>query len=380
MSRILPLTPAATAIPDAPALRPLPASALAVDRVTQVYGGVPVLDDVSFDLAEGRILALVGHSGSGKSTLLRVAAGLERPVAGRVFVGGREVTGPSVFVPPEKRSVGLMFQDYALFPHMTVFQNVMFGLSSLPAKEARAVAHAALDRVGLAAYGGSYPHALSGGEQQRVALARALAPRPRVLLMDEPFSNLDRGTRDIVRDETMALLRANGAAAVFVTHDPEDAMRAADRIVLISAGRVAQAGTAEELFRRPASLFVARFFSEFNEIAGRCRSGVVTTPLGAFPAPGVPDGDATLCLRPGAIRIASAPTHLQGRLVSLRFLGETVLAEIGVDGVDRPLQLRLPSPAPLALGAPVHLQVVAGDAVVFADRGESRLARAGADR
>jgi iron(III) transport system ATP-binding protein len=194
--------------------------------------------------------------------------------------------------------------------------------------------------------------------------------------MDEPFSNLDRGTRDIVRDETMALLRADGAAAVVVTHDPEDAKRAADRIVLISAGRVVQAGTAEELYRRPASLFVARFFSEFNEIAGRCHSGVVTTPLGAFPAPGVPDGDATLCLRPGAIRIAPSPTPIHGRLVSLRFLGETVLAEIGVDGVERPLQLRLPAPAAFAIGAPVGLQVAAADALVFADRGEGRLAGA----
>jgi iron(III) transport system ATP-binding protein len=340
--------------------------ALAVEGIRQAYGRVTALDGVSFTLAPGEILALVGHSGSGKSTLLRVAAGLERPAAGRVFLDGNEVCGPGRFVPPERRGVGLMFQDYALFPHMTVLQNIAFGLSRLPRAEADRIARETLDGVGLAACADDYPHALSGGEQQRVALARALAPRPNVLLMDEPFSNLDRRTRDIVRDETIGVLRRGNATAILVTHDPEEAMRLADRIVLLRRGRVVQIGTAEDLYRNPASLFVARFFSEFDEVEGLVKNGAADTALGRFATNGFADGTkATICLRPNAIRVAQTGTGFDARILSRRFLGESDLLHVEVAGVPRALHVRIPAGAPLAADKSIALEIAPEDVMVF---------------
>jgi iron(III) transport system ATP-binding protein len=342
-------------------------SALVVDRIRQTYGAVTALDDVSFALAKGEILALVGHSGSGKSTLLRVAAGLERPASGRVLVDGREVCGATAFVPPESRGVGLMFQDYALFPHMTVLDNVRFGLGRHSRSDAERIARSALDGVGLSACADDYPHALSGGEQQRVALARALAPEPSVLLMDEPFSNLDRRTRDMVRDETITVLRRNHATAILVTHDPEEAMRLADRIVLLRAGRVVQSGTAEELYRRPASLFVARFFSEFDEVEGKVASGRADSLLGAFPANGLGEGEkATICIRPNAIRLTGPGKGVAARVISRRFLGETDLLHVGVAGLPRALHVRVPAEVLAGEGDPVGLEVMGEDVMVFA--------------
>ncbi len=340
--------------------------ALTVDGIRQTYGRVTALDGVSFDLAAGEILALVGHSGSGKSTLLRVAAGLERPASGRVFLDGTEVCGPGRFVPPERRGVGLMFQDYALFPHMTVLQNIAFGLSRLSRAEADRIARATLDSVGLGACADDYPHALSGGEQQRVALARALAPGPNVLLMDEPFSNLDRRTRDIVRDETIAVLRRNRATAILVTHDPEEAMRLADRIVLLRSGRVVQTGTSEELYRRPASLFVARFFSEFDEVEGVVKNGAADSALGRFAANGFADGaKATICVRPNAIRVGKRGSGVDARIVSRRFLGETDLLHITVDGVPRSLHARVPAGAAIAGDDAIGIEIAPDDVMVF---------------
>src|SRR5918997_2800248 len=179
---------------------------IAFEAVSQDYGSVRALDRGTLTIKPGELLCLLGHSGCGKTTLLRVAAGVETPTEGRVLLDGREVSGPGAFEPPEKRGIGLMFQDYALFPHLTNLRNVMFGLKDLPVREAEAAARRALARVGLERQAGDHPHTLSGGEQQRVALARSIAPRPGVLLMDEPFSNLDRRMRDAIRDETVAIL------------------------------------------------------------------------------------------------------------------------------------------------------------------------------
>ena len=347
--------------------------ALAIDRVSHSYGKLTALDDVSFDLAPGEILALVGHSGSGKSTLLRVAAGLERPATGRVLLEGKEVCGASCFVPPERRGVGLMFQDYALFPHMTVLKNIRFGLGKLTRVEADCIARHTLESVGLANYADDYPHALSGGEQQRVALARALAPAPKVLMMDEPFSNLDRRTRDHVRDETITMLRGSRATAILVTHDPEEAMRLADRIVLLRAGRVVQAGTAEELYRRPTSLFVARFFSEFDEVEGVVRDGRVNSVLGAFPAAGIAEGaKATICLRPNAIRFGKPGSGVVGRVLSRRFLGETDLVHVGVNGLAQALHARVPAAVDAGEGDTVTLELTREGVMVFAENGDGK--------
>src|SRR3954470_13663740 len=227
-------------------------AALAFDRVSQVYGSLLALDDVSLSIAAGELVCLLGQSGCGKTTLLRVAAGIEGPTQGPIRLDRREVTGPKLFLPPEAGGIGLMFQDYALFPHLSIIENVTFGLRGLAARDAEIAAKRALSRVGLERYAADYPHVLSGGEQQRVALARSIAPRPGVLLVDAPLSTLDRRLRDAIRDETVAILRETGATTVVVTHDPEEALRIADRIVLMQAGRIMQAGTAEEIYRRPA--------------------------------------------------------------------------------------------------------------------------------
>ena len=245
------------------------AARLTFEEVSRRYGDILALDHVSLDIAPSEILCLLGPSGCGKSTLLRIAAGVERPSAGRVLLDGQEVAGPDRFVPPEQRGIGLMFQDFALFPHLTIRDNVAFGLKSLSRREARAEAHAALERVGLAHYAGEYPHILSGGEQQRVALARAIAPRPSVLLMDEPFSGLDPRLREKMREETLAILHETRATSIVVTHDAEEAMRMGDRVALMRQGRIVQTGKALELYRAPKDILAARTFSDLNELTAR---------------------------------------------------------------------------------------------------------------
>jgi iron(III) transport system ATP-binding protein len=339
---------------------------LSFESIVQSYGETTVLDGVSLTVEPGELVCLLGHSGCGKTTLLRIAAGVEAPTSGRVLMDGLEVSGPRAFIEPERRGIGLMFQDYALFPHMTILQNVMFGLKDLSAKEADIAARRALSRVGLEHYADEFPHTLSGGEQQRVALARSIAPRPGVLLMDEPFSNLDRRMRDAIRDETVAILRETGATTVVVTHDPEEAMRIADRIVLMRSGVIIQQGLSEEIYHKPANLFAARFFCDFNEIRGEVRNGQASCPVGIFPAPNVADGPAVVCVRPQGLRLKPAGFCLPGRVVSRRFLGEVDLVHIDVEGVDRPLQARVHDPVRVKEGQDIGIEIDPKDVLVFA--------------
>ncbi len=311
---------------------------LTFEHITHRYGALTAVSDLSLDVAPGEIVALLGRSGCGKTTLLRIAAGIERQSEGRVLLDDRAVSDGRLFEPPETRGIGFVFQDYALFPHLSVQDNVAFGLRNLPRREAREVALSALARVGMSHHAEDYPHELSGGEQQRVALARAVAPRPGVLLMDEPFSGLDRRLRDSVRGETLAVLRETQATSVIVTHDPEEAMRMADRIALMRDGSVLQVGSPEDLYLRPETLFAARFFSDINEIAGTVRGGRLETALGGVAAPGLPDGPAVLALRPSAIRLGGEGRP--GRIIASRFLGDTDHLEIAVAGLDAPLMAR----------------------------------------
>jgi iron(III) transport system ATP-binding protein len=243
-----------------------------------------------------------------------------------------------MFVPPERRKIGLMFQDFALFPHMTVLKNVAFGLRDLGRREAKDIALHALERVGLASRCADYPHMLSGGEQQRVALARALVPRPQVLLLDEPFSGLDQRLREQVRDETLALLRETRATVMLVTHDPEEAMGIADRILLLRRGRLVQDGTPYEVFTHPADPEATRFFSTVNELWGRVKAGCVSTPLGTFPAGNLSEGEpALVMIRPQGIRLARGQVGIEGYVLEARFMGETTRCSVLIKGIEEPI-------------------------------------------
>lgn len=343
------------------------AAGLVFEGVSHDYDGVASVRDMSLSIAPGEILCLLGHSGCGKTTLMRIAAGVERQSHGRVLINGREISGDSLFLPPEKRGVGLMFQDYALFPHMTILANVMFGLTNMPNKEARSAALGALGRVGLSDYSGDYPHSLSGGEQQRVALARALVPRPGILLMDEPFSGLDKRLRDSVRDETLAVIRETRATCIIVTHDPEEAMRMGDRIALMRRGRLVQHGTAADLYKDPVDLFSARFFSELNQLEGIVKSSGIETPLGVLAGPGLERGEKVdVCVRPQGILLNNdGLCGVSGRISSKRFVGEVDLLTIVVEGLEHPLQARVRAGSPWERGMDVAVSTDPKDVLVF---------------
>ncbi|KPF41853.1 ABC transporter ATP-binding protein [Rhizobium sp. AAP43] len=318
------------------------AARLTFDDIHHHYQGKETIRGLSLTAEPGEVLCLLGPSGSGKTTLLRIAAGIEAQAAGRVVINDREVSGPSGFLPPEKRGVGLMFQDFALFPHLNVLDNVRFGLTAMAGKAASAEALVALDRVGLAHCAEKFPHALSGGEQQRVALARALAPRPSVLLMDEPFSGLDSRLKDTVRADTLAILRESRATAVVVTHDAEEAMRMADRIALLKDGRLVQVGTSDDLYRRPKDIFAAAFFSEINEFSARVSGGRVETPLGSAAGGALADGtQVDVAVRLSDVSVRESGGAIPARIISRRFVGVVELLDLAVPGTERPVRARI---------------------------------------
>lgn len=274
---------------------------LSLEKIVYSAEGQPILKGVSLTIQPREIVCLLGPSGCGKTTLLRIAAGIARQSAGTVRVAGEVVADDTVFVPAERRSLGLVFQDLALFPHMRVVDNVAYGIKGA---DARARAAEALAQVGLGGYERAYPHQLSGGEQQRVALARALLPAPQVVLFDEPFSGLDRNLRDTVRQETLSVLKGRGATAVVVTHDPEEALAMADTIALMRAGNIVQVATPEDIWRWPVDLEAARMFSHVNVFEGRVVDGVVETAIGRVPVGAGREGERlTVAFRPEALRV-----------------------------------------------------------------------------
>ncbi len=316
---------------------------LEVSGLTRSFGGRPVVDAVSLTVAAGQVTCLLGPSGCGKSTTLRMIAGVERPDAGEIRIDGRLICGAGQSVPPEARSVGLMFQDFALFPHLTVAQNVGFGLSGDRGAKAARVGEL-LERVNLSGYGAKHPHELSGGEQQRVALARALAPRPRVMLMDEPFSGLDNRLRDGIRDVTLDVLKDEGTAVLLVTHEPDEAMRMADEIALMRGGRIVQRGAPYNVYNAPVDRAAAAFFSDINVIRGTSRGALTETPFGAFLTPGHADGaEVEIVIRPQHLRIdfdrggrGPNPTPQEGSAARgtvqrARYLGRESLVEFRMD-------------------------------------------------
>ena len=320
-----------------------PAPRLEAKALTRRFDGKPVVDGVTLSLEAGRVTCLLGPSGCGKSTTLRMLAGVDQQDEGEILIDGLTIADASTFYPPEARGIGLMFQDFALFPHLTVAANVGFGLTG-PRKERVSRVAELLQKVGLADHAQDYPHQLSGGEQQRVALARALAPRPRIMLMDEPFSGLDNRLRDDVRDETMRLLADEGTAVLLVTHEPEEAMRVADEIILMRQGRVVQRGSPYNVYHAPSDRAAAAFFSDVNVISGKVEGALVETPFGMFLAPGYADASAVeIVFRPQHVAIdfdrngkGPNPTPQQGTpargiVQRARFMGNESLVEFRMD-------------------------------------------------
>ncbi|MEH6663717.1 MAG: ABC transporter ATP-binding protein [Brevundimonas sp.] len=340
-----------------PALAPPAVSARGVSRR---YGAKTAVQGADIDLRPGRITCLLGPSGCGKSTLLRLIAGLEPADEGEIEAGGQVVTGPGVHTPPEQRGVGLVFQDYALFPHLSVLANVAFGLKHLPRKTRNARALALLEKVRLAARADAWPHMLSGGEQQRVALARALAREPAAVLLDEPFSGLDSHLKAEVRHTLLSALRAAGAAVLIVTHDAEEALLMADDLALMSEGRILQAGDPGDCYLNPASMAAARLLGEANALPARVAGGVAETAFGDVPAPGLPDGAGVVMVRPEGLRLWLEGARAQ--IAAVAFGGG--FHEVTVAAGGQTARLRLHGGVP-AVGEEVSVVIDADRARVF---------------
>jgi iron(III) transport system ATP-binding protein len=285
-----------------------PHAAVVCRDITKSFGSVRAVDRVDLAVLDGEILAILGPSGCGKTTFLRLVAGFERPDGGSIELAGETVAAGGRFVPPERRRTGFVFQDYALFPHLSVAENVGFGVREQDRRRYRVAE--VLRLVGLSGYERRYPHELSGGEQQRVALARALAPEPTIVLLDEPFSNLDADLRARVRGEVRDILRTAAATAVFVTHDQEEALGIADRIAVLRAGRIEQVGRPEEIYHTPATRFVADFVGRAEFLPAQVADGRVSMELGTFVLPGeVEAGAGEIMLRPEDLRLSVDPTQ-----------------------------------------------------------------------
>lgn len=343
----------------APSVAPSPSPphvpALTIDNVRRLYGAKAAVDGASLRLQAGRITCLLGPSGCGKSTLLRLIAGLE-PLDGGAITADRVLSGPNQHVPPEQRDIGFVFQDYALFPHMSVEDNVAFGLKRLSAEERHRRALMQLDRVRLADRAKAFPQALSGGEQQRIALARALAREPALVLLDEPFSGLDSYLKRDVRDATLAALREAGTAALIVTHDAEEALMMADDLALMDQGRILQTGSPQDCYRRPVSLAAARLLGPANGLDVMVKEGKADTGLGILDAAGLPDGPAVAILRPEALLLSDdgIPAHV----VSTRFAGADSWVTVRIDGpTPRLVQATMPTRLSPPAGARIAVQL-----------------------
>ena len=338
--------------------------ALRCSHLTKRFAGVTAVNEASLEVETGTLLALLGPSGCGKTTLLRLIAGLERPHGGTIEVAGRIVESDAVHLPPERRQVGLVFQEYALFPHLSVVDNVAFGLPRGPDQAARV--EDMLGQVGLDGLGSRMPHELSGGQQQRVALARALAPGPRLIMLDEPFSNLDPALREGVRREVRRVLRAANATAIVVTHDQEEALSLADEVAVMMDGRILQQAPPAELYRRPASRRVAEFVGDINVIDGRAIGRAVVCDLGTISVLDDLYGPADVLIRPEALQL-SEDLGGQAVAVSRSFFGHDQMINLRFDSGLR-LSSRVGPTFTFRRGARVRVQL-SGDVLAFPKAG-----------
>ncbi len=377
-------------MPDAPSSRPVDgdpvggnedggAVAVAVSGVSKSFdGSTVVLDSVDVAVDGGATLALLGPSGCGKTTLLRILAGLEVPDSGTVVVGGRTLTGPGELVVPERRRMGMVFQDWALFPHLSVARNVGFGLER-PERKVSPRIDEALELVGLGGYGERMPSTLSGGQQQRVALARAIAPRPSVLLLDEPFSNLDAALRVQVRTEIHQLLVGLGITTVFVTHDQDEAFVLGDRVAVLADGHVVQVGTPAEIYTEPSTRWLAGFVGDANFVPGEAHGSTARTAVGDLPLRHDGSGAVDVLIRPEHLDITPAPSSderttelaaagsTSGVVELVEYVGHGTTYLVAVDGSQ--LRVRRASAPILQRGDRAVVRYVGGPAVHFPVQG-----------
>jgi iron(III) transport system ATP-binding protein len=351
---------------------------LEIRNLVRSFGGRTVVDGVSLSIQPGQVTCLLGPSGCGKSTTLRMIAGVEMQDSGEIYVDGALICDTIFRIPPEQREIGLMFQDFALFPHLSVAGNVAYGLSG-PKAARRARVEEMLERVHMSGFIEMYPHQLSGGEQQRVALARALAPRPRIMLMDEPFSGLDNRLRDGIRDETLAILKQEDTGVLLVTHEPDEAMRMADEIALMRDGKIVQRGAPYNVYTRPVDRASVAFFSDANRLLATVEGALAMTPFGRFLAPGVPDGTAVdIVFRPQHVRIdfdragvGPGPTAAEGtaaraEVIRARFMGNESLVEFRLCADGAVMKVTVPGVFLPANGTAMWLRIRRDKCFVFA--------------
>ncbi len=354
---------------------------LEIRNLRRRFGNRQVVDDVSLSVQSGQVTCLLGPSGCGKSTTLRMIAGVDMQDSGEIYVDGNLICDTVFRVPPERRHIGLMFQDFALFPHLSVCDNVAFGLKGANA-EKRARVEALLGKVNLGWAIDKFPHQLSGGEQQRIALARALAPRPRIMLMDEPFSGLDNRLRDGIRDETLAVLKEEDTAVLLVTHEPEEAMRMADEIALMRNGKIVQQGAPYNIYNAPVDKQAVAFFSDINVIRSTSNGALTDTPFGQFLTPGLDDGaPVEIVIRPqhlkldfdrhgkGPLPTLSDGVAARGIVTRARFMGNESLVEFKMDHDGSDLKVTVPNVFLPKEGTPLWLTIRRDRCFVFPSEG-----------
>lgn len=356
---------------------------LELDSVEKSFDGTPVIRNLSVTVNEGELLTLLGPSGCGKTTTLRLIAGLERPDDGSVQLDGSPVCGPN-FVPAERRDVGVVFQEFALFPHLSARENIAFGIKEWAADDRSTRMEELLELAGLTEHADKSPEELSGGQQQRVALARSLAPEPRLLLLDEPFSNLDVDLRVEMREEVREILKEAGVTAVSVTHDQEEAMSISDRVAVMNEGHIEQIGTPEEVFQQPKSRFVAGFLGHASFVAGHVREDCVDTGVGCVPLDRIHGltaayhgSEIDLMVRPDDVRARRVdPGEANGEVVHRRYLGPTVLYRVEIDSGDVVGCMHNHADK-VSLDDPVFVSLDADHELAWFPRGERKMADGG---
>jgi len=327
-----------------------------VEALRKSFGSTRAVCGVDLDLADGEIVAVLGPSGCGKTTLLRMIAGFEVPDAGTIHLAGERVAGPGLWTPPERRRVGMVFQDYALFPHLDVRANVAFGLARRSRADRERLTKRTLELVGLQHKADRYAHELSGGERQRVALARALAPEPAIVLLDEPFSSLDATLRGALRREVEVILRDAGATALLVTHDQEEALALADRLAVMRSGELMQVGPPEEVYARPSGRWTAQFVGEVNVLPGIARGAGVETELGELDLAAPAQGPVHVAVRPEQLELLAGHAA-NAEVVDREFRGHDALYRVRHEA-GRTLMVQLPSLELFEVGDRVYVRPV----------------------